>query len=91
MVFMLGILLVHSDKLQCSQTLIPPASDVSNLDDELFSTGVLLCCQVLSTCLEVIKDILLVAVSASVMPLQAILPPTPAGAHPLIIVYTCDD
>lgn len=58
------------------------------IDDELAGFGVLLFAQILSTGLEVIEDILLVAMSACVMPLQPILSTTPA-CNKLPLVCMC--
>lgn len=58
---------------------------IFNLNDELASAGVLLLSQVLSTGLEVVKHILLVAMCTAIMPFQAILPS--ASAQPQISVH----
>ena len=69
-------------------TYIPvlPPKATSDLNNELASAGVLLLCQVLSAGLEVIKHILLVAMSTTIMPFQAILPPTSAQLQTLSYV-----
>lgn len=67
----------------------------AHIDDELVRTGVAVLRKVLSTGLEVVKDVLLVAVGAAIMPAQAILPTTPANqpgacfSHPTRLCQQC--
>ena len=51
----------------------------AHIDDELIGARVVVFSQILSTGLKVIKHILLVPMSASIMPAQPILTTTPAN------------
>lgn len=63
------------------------AKHVCDLNDELVSAGVLLLCQVFSAGLEVVKDVLLVAVGTAIVPLQAVLPSTSACKQAPVLAF----